>query len=101
MENAIKEKLNTVIELVNNVMVNPDVEVEYCQPGGDPCIHLKYNANGTHLMEQDIPIRHHYLDKTPEDTSDDWKWYHYLLAGTTTFLFSVAFIMLITKRRRR
>ena len=70
METALKEKLGTVIELVNNVMVHPDVEVEYCKPGGDPCIHLKYNANGTHLMEQNIPIRHHYLDKTPEDIAN-------------------------------
>ena len=70
MEKAIQEKLETVIELVNNVMVNPDIEVEYCQPAGNPCIHLKYMANGTHVMEQNIPIRHHYLDKTPEDIAN-------------------------------
>lgn len=70
MEKALKDKLETVIELVNNVMVNPDVEVEYCKPGGEPCIHLKYMAGGTHVMEQNIPIRHHYLEKTPEDIAN-------------------------------
>jgi hypothetical protein len=70
MEKALKEKLETVIELVNNVMVNPDVEVEYCKLGGEPCIHLKYMANGTHVMEQNIPIRHHYMEKSPEDIAN-------------------------------
>ena len=70
MEKALKEKLEKVVELVNNVMVNPDVEVEYCKLDGNPCIHLKYNANGTHLMEQNIPIKHHYIEKTPEDIAN-------------------------------
>lgn len=70
MEKAIKEKLEKVIELVNKVMVNPDVEVEYCKSDENPCIHLKYMANGTHVMEQNIPIKHHYLDKTPEDIAN-------------------------------
>jgi len=81
MEKALKEKLATVVELVNNVMVNPDVEVEYCIPevnttaetcdvSGDPYIHLKYNANGTHIMEQNIPLKHHYVNKTAEDIAN-------------------------------
>ncbi len=81
MEKALKLKLETVVELVNNVMVNPDVEIEYCIPevattaatcdvSGDPYIHLKYMANGTHLMEQNIPIKENYLKKTPEDLAN-------------------------------
>ena len=72
MEKALKEKLEAVVELVNNVMVNPDIEVEYCAPeaGKDPCIHLKYNANGTHIMKQNIPLKHHYLEKTAEDLAN-------------------------------
>ena len=81
METALKEKLGTVVELVNNVMVNPDVEIDYCIPevattsdscdiSGDPYIHLKYAANGTHIMEQKLPIKHRYLNKTPEDIAN-------------------------------
>jgi len=72
MENALVEKLETTVELINNVMVDPDVNVEFCIPGasGDPYIHLKYMANGTHIMEQNIPLKHHYLEKTPEDIAN-------------------------------
>ena len=80
MEKALKEKLEKVVELVNNVMVNPDVEVDYCIPevattsdscdiSGDPYIHLNYIANGTHNMEQNIPLKRD-LDKTPEDLAN-------------------------------
>ena len=72
MEKALIEKLETVVELINNVMVNPDVDVEYCVPeaDGDPYIHLKYMSNGTHIMKQNIPLKHHYLEKTPEDIAN-------------------------------
>lgn len=80
MEKALKEKLEQVVELVNNVMANPDVEIDYCIPevattsescdvSGDPYIHLKYVANGTHTMEQNIPLKRD-LDKTPEDLAN-------------------------------
>ena len=66
------EKLEEVIALVNNTMANPDVEVEYCIPdtSEDPYVHLKYMAGGTHVMEQNIPIKNQYLEKTPEDISN-------------------------------
>ena len=72
MEKALKEKMEAVVELVNNVMVNPDVEVEYFIPeaSGDPYIHLKYTANGTHIMKQNIPLKHHYINKTAEDIAN-------------------------------
>ena len=80
MEKALKEKLEKVVELVNNVMVNPDVEIDYCIPevattsdscdiSGDPYIHLNYISNGTHTMEQNIPLKRD-LDKTPEDLAN-------------------------------
>ena len=80
MEKALKDKLETVVELVNNVMANPDIEIDYCIPevattsescdvSGDPYIHLKYIANGTHAMEQNIPLKRD-LDKTPEDLAN-------------------------------
>ncbi len=77
MEKALKEKLEAVVEIVNNVMVNPDVEVECCRSEGsttsetgDPYIHLKYTANGTHIMEQNIPLKHQYIEKTAEDIAN-------------------------------
>ena len=81
MEKALKEKLEAVVELVNNVMVNPDVEVEYCIPevattsetcdvSGDPYIEMKYASGGTHVMKQKLPLKQHYLNKTPEDISN-------------------------------
>ena len=77
MDKALKEKLEAVVELVNKVMVNPDIEVECCRTEGattsetgDPYIHLKYNANGTHIMEQNIPLKHHYINKTAEDIAN-------------------------------
>ncbi len=75
-----KEKLEKVVALVNNAMVNPDIEIEYCKPevattetsavSGDPYIHLKYTANGTHIMKQNIRIGSQYLTKTPEDIAN-------------------------------
>ena len=67
---ASEEKLEEVVGLVNHAMANPDVEVEYCTLAGSPCIHLKYMSNGTHVMEQNIPIKPHYLTKTAEDISN-------------------------------
>ena len=68
----LNEKLETTIDLINNVMANPDVDVEYCVPdaGGDPYIHLKYMAGGTHVMNQNIPLKRNYLEKTPQDLAN-------------------------------
>ncbi len=33
MEGKLKEKLQKVVELVDNVMVDPEIDVEYCIPG--------------------------------------------------------------------
>ena len=67
-----KDKLEKVVALVDNAMANPDIELEYCMTdvSGDPYIHLKYAANGTHIMEQKLPIKHRYLNKTPEDIAN-------------------------------
>ena len=78
---ALKDKLEKVVELIDKVMVNPDIEIEYCIPevsttsescdvSGDPYIHLKYTANGTHIMKQNIPLKHHYIEKTAEDLAN-------------------------------
>ena len=73
MEKALKEKLETAVGLINNVMVNPDINVEYCMPeaGEDPYIQFTYGADdGTDIRKKNIPLKHHYLDKTPEDIAN-------------------------------
>ena len=70
----LTEKLEAVLELVNNVMVNPDIELEYYIPEAlttsDPYIQLKYAANGTHIMEQKLPLKSRHLNKTAEDVAN-------------------------------
>ena len=79
-EQALNGKLEEIVALVNNANADPDIDIEYCIPevattsescdvSGDPYIHLKYVANGTHTMEQNIPLKRD-LDKTPEDLAN-------------------------------
>jgi len=73
MKVQIKEKLSQVIELVNNVLVNPDINLDYSIPEDsteDPYVLLKYTLNGSHVQEQKIPIKQNYLKKTPEDLAN-------------------------------
>ncbi|MBN2816614.1 MAG: hypothetical protein JXQ67_08015 [Campylobacterales bacterium] len=53
MDQAKKEKLQEIVALVNNAMVDPDIDIDYCIPGvettlkdcdgsGDPYIVLTY-----------------------------------------------------------
>lgn len=81
MQSELKEKLENVVELIENAVSDPDIELTYCIPdvamtadnanvSGDPYIHLKYISNGTHTMEQNIPIKKNYLKKTPEDIAN-------------------------------
>ncbi len=81
MTQEIQEKLENVVDLVDKVLTDPDIELSYCIPdvamttenpnvSGDPYIHVKYMANGTTLHEQNVPIKHNYLKKTPEDIAN-------------------------------
>jgi hypothetical protein len=82
MQQAMKEKLEKVVELVNNVLVDPDIALDYYIPeeitrngvhdtkSGDPYVLLKYAVNGTQHQEQKIPIKPNYLEKTPEDLAN-------------------------------
>lgn len=73
MEKALIEKLETAVELINNVMVNPDIGVEYCIPetGEDPYIEFTYGADdGTDIRKKNIPLKHHYREKTAEDIAN-------------------------------
>lgn len=70
MEAALQTKLDAVVELVNNVMVDPDVDLEYYlggDTGEDPHIMAKYSEDN--YRERRICLGK-YLDKTAEDISN-------------------------------
>jgi len=77
----IQKKLEDVVDLVDKVLVDPDIELDYEIPGvamtgenadvsGDPYIVIKYLVHGTHKQNQKIPIKKNYLKKTPEDIAN-------------------------------
>ncbi|MCF6244642.1 MAG: hypothetical protein L3J43_06360 [Sulfurovum sp.] len=81
MNKELQEKLEKVVELVNNAMVDPNVDIEYCIPeltitkatrnaSVDPYILLQYVVNETHTQNQKIPIKKNYLKKSPEDIAN-------------------------------
>ncbi|PHR56560.1 MAG: hypothetical protein COA44_08100 [Arcobacter sp.] len=70
MKKEIKEKLENIIELVNNAMVDPDIDIDYCIPevdttlkacdqSGEPYILLTYVVS-----EYTKPTRKIYLGST-------------------------------------
>jgi hypothetical protein len=66
-----KALLQEVEQLIDNVMVNPDIELEYhITDSNEAYIDLKYIASGTHVMKQKLPIKDHYLTKSPQDLAN-------------------------------
>ena len=76
MNQALKEKLGTVVELVNNLMVDPDIDIEYCVPEvattsdscnveGDPYILVKYSENK--YVERKIRLNDTYMKNSAEE----------------------------------
>jgi len=70
MEKALKEQLEQIVLLVNDLMVDPDIQIEYCIPeiattsdacdlSGEPYILIKYV-----LSEYNTPTRKIRLTKT-------------------------------------
>jgi len=67
MEKEVKEKLEKVVELVNNDMVDPDIEIEYCIPevettsdtcdvSGEPYILIKYAMSQYNVKTRTIRL---------------------------------------------
>jgi len=76
-----KEKLQALVGLIDNIVVNPDVNVEYCIPGvlvtteatgisGDPYIEFTYATDTLDPHTQHMPLTRNYLEKTPEDLAN-------------------------------
>ena len=83
MLEAQKAKLETFIGLIDNIAVNPDVNIDYFIPGvlvtpgadgsgesGGPYIQFTYAVNGNDQHVQHMPLTHGYLDKSAEDLAN-------------------------------
>lgn len=81
MDNKLKEKLEKVVELVNNNMVNPDIHIEYCIPEvetsadncdikGDPYILVTYFISEYRQPTRKIKLNGTYLPYEADKISD-------------------------------
>jgi hypothetical protein len=79
MEAALKEKLKKVVELVNNDMVDPDIDIEYCIPevettadscdtSGDPYLLVSYAEDK--YVKRKIRLSKSNLQKSAEDIAN-------------------------------
>lgn len=77
-----KEKLQTVIGLIDNILVVPDISVEYFIPGvlvtveggssesAGPYIQFTYAKDDMHPWIQRMPLKANYLQKNAEDLAN-------------------------------
>jgi hypothetical protein len=81
MEQATKEKLGKIVELVNNAMVDPDIDVDYYIPGvevtlkegdssGDPYILLTYAVSEYTRPTRTIHLGSTMLQSTAEEVAN-------------------------------
>lgn len=79
MKAELKEKLETIVALVDKLMVDPDIDLEYCIPGvegssgtcgvkEDPYILVKYSENK--YVERKIRLTDKYLRNTAEEIAN-------------------------------
>ncbi len=79
MEQPMKTKLEKVVELVDNTMTDPDIDITYCIPdvaatgescdvNEDPYIYVKYSEDN--LVERRIPLKTDYLQKSAEEIAN-------------------------------
>ena len=79
---AQKEKLQKVVTLVDKMLINPDISIEYFIPGvlvtlesgkvedGGPYIEFTYALNGSDPHVQHMPSTRSYLEKDAEDLAN-------------------------------
>lgn len=77
-----KEKLQRVVDLIDNIAVDPDVNIEYFIPGvlvtidggtvesAGPYIQFTYAKDNIHPWIQRMPLKQNYLEKTPADLAN-------------------------------
>ena len=78
MKTELKAKLEKIEELVNNLMVDPDIDLEYCIPevattsdscdvSGVPYISVRYSENK--YVERKIRLTDTYLKNSAEEVA--------------------------------
>ena len=79
MKTELKEKLEKVVELVSNAMVDPDLEIEYSIPEVEVTSNsVDINKNSYILVEHSsnkyvkrkIKLTEKYLNQTPEEIAN-------------------------------
>lgn len=81
MEVALKEKLEAIVMLVNNAMVDPDIDIEFCIPevattsdtcdvSGVPYITVKYVVGEYTQPTRKIRLTDKYLQNTAEEIAN-------------------------------
>ncbi len=79
MQEVLKNKLKTTVSLIDNIMVDPDIDVEYCIPEvamtldekeieSDPYILIKYTEDS--YIERKIALNDHYSDQSAEEIAN-------------------------------
>ena len=79
MNQELKNKLQSIVELLNNLMADPDIDLEYCIPEvatttdkcnvtGVPYILVKYSEDK--YIERKIRLTDKYLKNTPEEIAN-------------------------------
>ena len=78
MKTELKEQLDEIVLLVNNLMVDPDIDIEYCIPeiattsdscdvSGVPYILVKYVVSEYTQPTRKIRLTEKYLNNTAEE----------------------------------
>ena len=79
MKQELKEKYEAIVELVDKVVVDPDIDIEYCIPevaitsdscdvSADPYILVKYSEDK--YVERKIRLTDKYLHNTAKEISN-------------------------------
>ena len=80
MQKELKDKLDKVVLLINDLMVDPDIDIEYHIPEiavttgtpdtQDPYILLKYVISEYNVHTRKVTLGKTYLNYTPEKIAD-------------------------------
>jgi len=79
MKQALKEKLENVVKHINNIMVDPDIDIDFCIPGvemtvessdteADPYIIVNYTNDK--YVGRKIKLNERYLQKSAEEIAN-------------------------------
>jgi len=68
MDNALKAKLENVVDLVSNVLVDPDIRIDYYHNEQEAYILVKYAQSK--YTDRKIRLAEPHIDKSAEDIAN-------------------------------